>query len=110
MAELINLASVAHPVSGSTWCARAWVRGTTTDCELRLTTVGTNIKQSAFTPVTNKDWARVPDGVQFSVIIQPTDTELDLSVLIPYPRQGDYLLIDDVELWQSSSGQCDERG
>ncbi len=105
--QFVHLEGIRDVIPGSVWCASAWMRGTASDGRLTIRRVGSNQQQNAFTPVTNDAWSRTSSP--FKITIEPADTELIFFVAMPYPKAGDYLLVDDVALWQSKDGSCAER-
>ena len=100
-----------NPAPGSTWCAYAWMRGTTSDGRLTvLRDQGDFVVDESFnTPVNNQEWSRAPNSFPMKITVGPSDKRLFFSVELQNPKAGEYLIVDDVALWQSKDGSCSER-
>jgi hypothetical protein len=109
--ELMQLAAVENPEPQSVWCAYAWMRGTTSDGRLTILRDqdGFVVDESFNTPVVDNEWSRAPASFPLKITVGPQDKKLYLSVKIQNPKVGDYLIVDDVALWQSKGGDCSER-
>jgi hypothetical protein len=101
----------------NTFCVTAWVSGTAPYMKLRV------LKQSGPGNFTEYDfnapsggsiWSRIPPTTALAI---PFDNAQGLQLLFEAQqgradgmnaKVGDTLLIDDVDLWQSTSGKCDE--
>ncbi len=106
---------VAADAGTVTFCAHAWMRGTAPYMRLRLITdFGGNIVNNDFSAPLTPDWSRVPPSINLDAPNMNAK-----RVLLLFETQsnrpsdnsvaGQTLEIDDVDVWQSTSGQCNER-
>lgn len=93
----------------STYCARAWVRGTAPFMRLSLATPNTLFSSNE---QLTSSWKQVPYA---RASLKPGE-KLQLLLEVQLVRgdglnakPGDVLYVDDVDVWESSSGRCDER-
>ncbi len=60
-------------------------------------------------PLTN-DWLPNPPAATHALKVTGKDEErLLLRIWIPNARPGDFMVVDDVQLWESADGTCSER-
>lgn len=94
---------------GGTWCARAWMKGTVASAQVSVMVDtgggGTDWTQNA--PIT-ASWLRLPTGTNLQVPAS-LNAKVYLRFVMNNPKAGDTLLVDDVDLWESSDGLCHER-
>jgi hypothetical protein len=105
--------AIYGPEGGTVWCARVWMRGTAQTGILRVIrnyTLGIpEVDVDVASNLSNDSWTRVPAVGAKRITIRPDGDILGIEVVIPNSRQGDYLLFDDMEYWQTKDGLCDER-
>lgn len=106
----ITLAS-ADPVASAelsgTWCLSAWLRGTGTNGVIILRRDlggGRMLDEPSFEPLT-------PEWKKFShqASVPSTDARLFVAAGMRAPKTGEYVEVDDVQVWKSPSGACSER-
>lgn len=91
------------------YCATAWVKGTVGNAKLSILTnkngVGTDTTFSS--PVATTTWIRLPPS---TVLAVPNASGMSLYVrlLLSQGSAGDTLLVDDVDVWESADGKCNE--
>jgi hypothetical protein len=112
--ETLARFSTATPIPTEptkTYCLSAWARGTAP--HMRLTVVHDNASTLSFASPVPKDWGKIPPS-PFRVR-NPSGSSIQPMFEIQTSRPdsenakvGDTLLIDDVDVWESSSGLCDE--
>lgn len=94
-----------------TFCARGWMRGTAADGRLTLakSSQGTLVNETFSSPVT-QEWVLVPPSTYGPLkVVGANEERILFRVWIPNPTAGSYLVIDDLELWESAQGDCKER-
>ncbi len=105
---LVGQDNVVNDTGGQVFCAQLWVRGTSPEMRLEVR-VSPSGKGSAFSSPLGSDggWVKVPPGAPMAVSSERGES---LSVLAKTQAAavGQTLIIDDVELWPSASGRCDE--
>jgi hypothetical protein len=101
--------TVATAAAQTTYCARAWVKGTAPYMRLALTSPNQIFYSSD--QVTSA-WVQVPfaratlaKGETLSLMVEAQTARSDNM----NAQAGDVLEVDDVDVWESSSGRCDER-
>jgi hypothetical protein len=106
-------ADVANNLGTNTYCATAWMKGTVPDARLILRRVaGSALTDFTFSsPIAANQptgtWVRLPP----SLILNAPGAGADRLLLLIQSRNarpGDALFIDDVDVWVSPSGRCDE--
>lgn len=105
---------VATDLGTRTYCATAWMKGTVPDARLILRRVGAGGAIDDFTfssPIAANQppgsWVRLPP----SLILEAPGNGAQRLLLLAQSRNakaGDVLLVDDADVWVSSSGRCDE--
>jgi hypothetical protein len=101
---------VATGLGQSTYCATAWMKGTVPDARLILRRVkGSAIDDFTFSaPIaTEPGWVRLPPSLR----LEAPGNGADRLLLLAQSRNGQAgqtLLVDDVDVWISTSGRCDE--
>lgn len=104
---LVGANDVVPDSEGQVYCARAWVRGSSPEMRLEVRPTPSG-KGSAFSsPVASTDWVSVPPGDMMRVTT-PRGETLSILVKMQGAAAGDTLEVDDVELWPSASGRCDD--
>jgi hypothetical protein len=92
---------------GSPYCVNAWVKGTASDMRLEVLATKAALGNAFASPV-QADWLEAPMGSNLKVQVAAGDT-LYLRVKIQNGTAGQTLLLDDVDFWESTTGNCDER-
>lgn len=91
------------------YCATAWVKGTVGNMKLSIKTNknGAGVDTTFSSPVATTSWIRVPP---FTVLAVPNTFGMDLYVrfLLSQGNAGDTLLVDDVDVWESVDGGCNQ--
>lgn len=98
--------AVVKPTSGKTYCINARVKGTASD--VRLEVFGSQLTSAASPLNSPNTWVRVPPTTNLRVI-EPIDQELFVKVRANAGTGGETLFVDDIDLWESSNGRCEER-
>lgn len=99
-------APVVKATSGKNYCINARVKGTASD--VRLEVFGMSLT-SAASPLASPDkWVRVPPTTNL-LIREPIDQQLYVKVRANASQAGDTLIVDDIDLWESTDGKCNER-
>jgi hypothetical protein len=98
--------------SGSaTYCLTAWLKSTSPATVLRLTryqpTSGQGLNQDFTSPGPLTAWTKAPPNVKLDIAVTAGD-ELTVSVNDRTETAGTVIELDDVDLWLSASGRCDE--
>jgi hypothetical protein len=97
--------------SGNTYCAWAWLKGTVSDVRLSVLSAGatgTGGTDTNFSsPVATNTWIRVRPSVPLSVPSRAGD-KLYLRFVFSNGKAGDTLIVDDVDVWESIDGKCNE--
>jgi hypothetical protein len=100
--------NVATNLGNATYCGTAWVKGTVSDARLvlRRSTSGA-VEDLTFTGPVTGTWARLPPNL---VVKAPGANGNALLLLVQSKngKPGDTLFVDDVDVWVSASGACDE--
>ena len=106
----ITLAS-ADPVSSmdlaGTWCVSAWLRGTGMNGVVILRRdlgAGSMLDEASFEPLTT-EWKKF----SHQATVPATDARLFVAAGMRAPKTGEYVEVDDVQVWKSASGTCSER-
>lgn len=100
----------------TTYCITAWVSGTTPFMKMRVLKQSgpSNFTEYDFSAPAGSIWSRIPPTTALAI---PFDNAQGLQLLFEAQQGrpdgmnaqvGDTLLVDDVDLWQSASGRCDE--
>ena len=93
------------PLDG-TWCASAWMRGTAANAVVILRRDlggGSMVDEASFEPLTT-EWKKLSHQATVS-----GDARLYVAAGIRGPQAGQYVEVDDVQVWKSASGTCSER-
>ena len=99
--------AVTAPASGTTYCAYAWVKGTAANAHITVRRVGSNMDDNFSAPLSNSEWTRIPSESYGGLpAVAQGDSALLFRVFMKNAQQGDFLLIDDVALWESVDGKC----
>jgi hypothetical protein len=100
---------VVTSASGKTYCAVAYLKGTVADAQLSVLEDkgGSVIDHTFSTPVASTTWLRTPPSTTLGVPAA-VGSKLYVRLLMRTPNANDTLLVDDVDLWESSDGQCKE--
>ena len=96
----------ASPLNG-TWCASAWLRGTAENAVIVLRRDkggGSLLDESFFQPLT-AEWTKISNSAQ----LDGTDAKLYVAAGVRAPQKDQVVEVDDVQVWKSTSGRCDER-
>jgi hypothetical protein len=110
---LAHSADVATDLGNRIYCATAWMKGTVPDAKLILRRVtGSAIEDFTFSsPIAANQppgsWVRLPP----TLILEAPGAGGDRLLLLAQSRNGSpgrTLLIDDADVWVSSTGRCDE--
>ncbi|MCU0700404.1 MAG: hypothetical protein MUC96_28165 [Myxococcaceae bacterium] len=95
----------------ATYCLTAWLKSTSTATVLRLTrfqpTSGQGLNQDFTSPGPLTTWTKAPPNVKLDLSVSAGD-EVTVSVNDRTETAGTVIELDDVDLWQSASGRCDE--
>jgi len=94
------------PLNG-TWCVSAWLRGTAENAVIILRRDrggGSLLDESFFQPLTS-DWTKISNSAQ----LDGTDVNLYVAAGVRAPQKDQVFEVDDVQVWKSTSGRCDER-
>ncbi len=104
---LVGANDVVPDSEGQVYCARVWVRGTSPEMRLEVRPTPSGKGAAFSSPVATADWVSVPPGDMMRVTTPKGET-LSILVKMQGAASGDTLEVDDVELWPSASGRCDE--
>lgn len=102
---------VVAKTSGKTYCISARAKGTAAD--VRLEVFGSLLTSFA-SPLSSPDtWARLPPlpnvGPPSALEIrEPADQSLYVKVHAQGAASGDTVFVDDIDLWESPTGKCDQ--
>ena len=105
--------SVTLPVvasaSGKVYCALAYLKGTVADAQLSIleATAGGVVDHTFSTPVASTTWVRTPRSFNLDVHAA-AGSKLYVRLVMRTPMLNDTLLVDDVDVWESSDGLCKE--
>ncbi len=98
--------AVVPKTSGKTYCINAKVKGTAAD--VRLEVFG-SLLTSFGSPLSSPDvWVRLPPTTNLE-IREPADQALFVKVRAQGGAAGDTVIVDDIDLWESPSGKCDQQ-
>lgn len=95
--------------AAKTYCATAWMKGTTPNAKLSLLVdVGGGGTEYTFTsPVFAGSWIRLPPSTSLQVPA-PRDAKVYLRFQAKDADAGNVLLVDDLDVWESADGRCQE--
>lgn len=102
---------VVAKTSGKTYCINAKVKGTAPD--VRLEVFG-SLLTSFSSPLNSPDaWVRLPPPPNVGPptnleIREPADQALYVKVHAQGGAAGDTVIVDDIDLWESPNGKCDQ--
>ena len=99
--------AVVAMTSGKAYCLSAWVKGTASDARLEVLPTKGAMAAAFATPIT-ADWVRAPMNSNLKVSFAAGDT-LYLRVRLIGAQAGQTLLLDDLDFYESASGNCNER-
>ena len=99
-----STAAVVAKTSGKTYCINAMVKGTASD--VRLEVFGSLLTSFA-SPAGSDAWVRMPPTTNWE-INEPADQALFVKVHAQGANAGDTVLVDDIDLWESPTGKCDQ--
>ncbi|MBK7865482.1 MAG: hypothetical protein IPJ65_44165 [Archangiaceae bacterium] len=99
--------AVVASTTGKPYCVNAWVKGTATDMRLEVLSQRSGMAQT-FSSFVESDWLQAPPVTNLKVPVSMGD-QLYLRIRIQNGQAGQTLLVDDVDFWESTSGNCDER-
>lgn len=95
--------------SAGTYCINAWMKSTSTATTLRLfgaaPGMATGFQFDMPGPLTT--WSKVPPNVKLDVTVKAGD-EVTVSVEDKTNTAGTVIELDDVDLWVSPDGRCQE--
>ncbi len=91
-------------LGSKTYCATVWAKGMTKSDLVLRRFPGTDAR---FVGVPSATWKRIPPNLVLDATGDGAQRLL-LFVTTLDAKPGDSLLIDDVDVWVSSSGRCDE--
>ena len=94
------------PLAG-TWCVSAWLRGTAANGVVILRRDlggGSMVDEASFEPLA-AEWKKF----SHQAVIPASDTRLFFAAGMRGPQAGQYVEVDDVQVWKSASGSCTER-
>lgn len=100
--------NVATNLGNATYCGTAWVKGTVSDARLVLRrSISGAVEDFTFAGPVTGSWARLPPSI---VVKAPGANASSLLLLVQSRngKPGDTLFVDDVDVWVSASGACDE--
>lgn len=99
---------VVAPAAG-TYCINAWMKSTSTATTLRLfgaaPGMAAGVQFDMPGPLTT--WSKVPPNVKLDVTVKAGD-EVSVSVEDKSNTAGTVIELDDVDLWVSPDGRCQE--
>ncbi|MBL8953483.1 MAG: hypothetical protein JNK82_22095, partial [Myxococcaceae bacterium] len=102
-----GVSSVVTSTSGMPYCINLWLKGTATDARYEvLPSVGG--QAYSFSPPVTGSWERAPLASNLKLPVA-AGASLSLRVRIINGQPGQTIFIDDIDLWESTSGNCDER-
>lgn len=109
----LNVLSNTVTVTGpTTICARAWMRGTAGDGHMAVNHApeegGLGSEETASSPIQENEWASVLPDTEIRSTISGTE-KVTLKLQLWSPQIGQTLIVDDVQMWESKDGHCDER-
>lgn len=98
---------VKAPKEGTTYCAYAYVKGSASDVRVSIRRVGSNFDETFSSPISPNEWTQVPPSSYGGVpATAKSDTELYFRIFIPNAKPNDFIVIDDVQFWESTTGNC----
>lgn len=94
-----------------TYCARAWVRGTAAAGRITLRkVVPGGVEDENYSTPLSTDWVLLPPASYGPLkVVGNGEQKFLFRIWIPSPKAGDWMEIDDVELWRSTDGSCKDR-
>jgi len=105
--SLVSKDPVATAPLNGKWCVSAWLKGTGENAVIILRRDqggGRLLDESFFQPLTGT-WTKISNSAQ----LDGTDVNLYVAAGFRAPQKDQVVEVDDVEVWKSSSGRCDER-
>lgn len=94
--------------AAKTYCAAAWMKGTTPNARLSLLVdVGGGGTEYTFTSPISGTWIRLPPTTNLQVPA-PRDAKVYLRFQMKDAVAGNELLVDDLDVWESADGRCQE--
>ena len=101
-----SVSAVVPKTSGKTYCINAKVKGTASD--VRLEVFGSQLTSFGSPLNSPNTWVRLPPSTNLE-IREPIDQALFVKVRANNGKAGDTVIVDDIDLWESSDGKCKER-
>ena len=99
--------AVTAPVPGKTYCAYAWVRGSAQNAHITLRRVGSNVDENFSAPLSTSEWTRLPSETFGGLrVVSQDDTAIVFRVFMRNAKKDDFILVDDVAVWESTDGKC----
>ncbi len=95
---------VATASKPTTYCASAYMKGTTPFARLQLLADG--LAQNFDSPI-DGNWIRLPLSTNLSIAAN-TGAKLYLVFETSRATAGNTLMVDDVDVWESADGKCKE--
>ncbi len=108
--KFASTAPIVASTTGSVYCAVAYLRGTVADAQLSVLEDkgGTVVDHTFSTPVKSENgWLRAPPSTNLEVRAA-AGSKLYVRFLMRTPAAGETLLVDDVDVWESTDGKCKE--
>jgi hypothetical protein len=105
--SLTSTAPVATTPLNGTWCVSAWMKGTAENAVIILRRDqggGRLLDESFFQPLTG-NWTKISNSAR----LDGTDVNLYVAAGMRAPQKDQVVEVDDVQVWKSPSGRCDER-
>ena len=105
-----SYAPIVVTASGAarTYCATAWMKGTSPNAKLSLLVdVGGGGTEYTFTSPVNGTWIRLPPSTSLKVPA-PVNGKVYLRFQMKDGVAGNVLLVDDLDVWESADGRCQE--
>ena len=103
-----GLGPVVASTSGKAYCLYAWVSGSASDMRMEVLPTMAGVASSFSSPVPASGWLQAPMSSNLKVQVAAGDS-LYLRFRILNSQAGQTLDLDDLDLWESQSGNCDER-
>jgi hypothetical protein len=98
---------VATASKATTYCATAWMKGTAPFANLKLFRE-TDTNPPQFSSPIDAAWIRLPPSLVLSETAPAGEKVYVLFATDNRAHLGDTLIVDDVDVWESASGKCDE--
>jgi hypothetical protein len=94
-----------------TYCVNAWVRGSAANARITVRKVKAGfVNDENFSIPLTPEWQPIPPAATHALkVVGAGEDKFVLRIFIPDAKAGDYLLVDDVLLWESPGGNCTER-